>query len=160
MLKKSITFEDYNGNQVTEDFFFNFSKAELIEMEMIEQGGLTKLLQKIIDEQDGSKIIEMFKRIILQSVGRKSEDGRRFIKSDEIRREFEQTDAYSTLFMELATDAKAASDFMNGVIPASLAAEVEKATQSRPVQEVVLPEPPLETLSREELLALAQKHKQ
>lgn len=117
MIKKTITYTDYDGNERTEDFYFNLTKAEVMEMEMMTDGGLEKTINKIIQTTDTKKIIEMFKSIILKSYGEKSLDGRRFIKNDEIREAFSQTEAYSQLFMELATDAKAASEFVNGVIP-------------------------------------------
>lgn len=117
MIKKTITYTDYDGNDRTEDFYFNLTKAEVMEMEMMTDGGLQKMIEKIIQTSDTKKIIEIFKGIILKSYGEKSPDGRRFIKNDELRDAFSQTEAYSQLFMELATDAKAATDFVNGVIP-------------------------------------------
>ena len=117
MIKKTITYTDYDGNDRTEDFYFNLTKAEVMEMEMMTDGGLQKMIEKIIQTSDTKKIIEIFKGIILKSYGEKSPDGRRFIKNDELRDAFSQTEAYSNLFMELATDAKAATDFVNGVIP-------------------------------------------
>lgn len=117
MIKKTITYTDYDGNNRTEDFYFNLTKAEVMEMEMSTDGGLEKMINKIIQTTDTKKIIEIFKSIILKSYGEKSPDGRRFIKNDELREAFSQTEAYSQLFMELATDAKAATDFVNGVIP-------------------------------------------
>ena len=119
MLKKTITFEDYDGNSRTEDFYFNLSKAEIAEMEMSIDGGVSKLLDKIVETNDNQKIVKYFKEFILKSYGKKSLDGRRFMKSKEITDEFSQTEAYSQLFMELATDADKASEFVNGIIPKS-----------------------------------------
>jgi hypothetical protein len=126
MLKKTITFDDYNGEKVTEDFYFNLTKAELVELELSEKGGLVNLMEKIVKTRDGAQIIDIFKKIILLAYGEKSEDGRRFIKSPELREAFSQTEAYSDLFMDLATNAGTAAEFMTGIIPASLAAEVKK----------------------------------
>ncbi|MDY6073113.1 MAG: hypothetical protein SPI49_03340 [Eubacteriales bacterium] len=117
MLKKTITYNDYDGNERTEDFYFNLTKAEVMEMELGINGGLTKFLQKIVSERDNSKIIEMFKNIILKSYGEKSLDGKRFIKNEEIANNFSQTEAYVELFMELATDAESAAAFINGIVP-------------------------------------------
>lgn len=117
MIKKTISYTDYDGNERTEDFYFNLTKAEVMEMEMTTDGGLQKMIEKIIQTSDTKKIIELFKGIILKSYGEKSPDGRRFIKNDEIRDAFAQTEAYSQLFMELATDADKASEFVNGVVP-------------------------------------------
>jgi len=117
MLKKTITYEDYDGNKRTEDFYFNLSKAEILEMEMGVSGGMTQMLNRIIAEQDSEKIIKTFKEIILKAYGEKSPDGKRFIKSEELSTAFSQTEAFSQLFMELATDADAAAKFVNGIIP-------------------------------------------
>lgn len=121
MLKEKITYTDYNGNERTEDFYFNLSKAELMEMEMSTSGGLTEMIQRIIAEQDAPNIIKIFKDLILRSYGQKSLDGKRFIKSDASREEFSQTEAYSILFMKLATNADEAAKFVNGIMPAELA---------------------------------------
>lgn len=117
MLKKNIKYVDYDGNDRAEDFYFNLNKAEVIELQLGTVGGLTKTLEKIVQEKDTSRIIEYFKTIILNAYGEKSADGRRFIKSQELRDAFEQTEAYSELFMELASDAKMAAEFINGVLP-------------------------------------------
>lgn len=120
MLKKRIKYTDYNGEKREEDFYFNLSKAELIELELSTEGGLEQMIQKITDTRDMPKLIELFKRLILMSYGEKSENGKRFIKNQELSDSFAQTEAYSELFMELATDDKAASDFVNGIIPQGL----------------------------------------
>lgn len=120
MLKKTITYVDYNGTQRTEDFYFNLSQAEIMEMEMSTTGGLAEMIQKIVAAQDTPSLIKIFKDLILKTYGEKSLDGKRFIKSDEIREAFSQTEAYSQLFMELATNANAAAEFVNGVIPKPL----------------------------------------
>lgn len=126
MLKKTITYEDFNGTTLKEDFFFHLSKAELIELEMSHQGGLSATLARIVAAEDAKSIIEEFKNIILTSYGVRSDDGKRFIKSQELREEFVSTEAYSTLFMELVTDTDAAVEFVNGVIPAGMAEEAAK----------------------------------
>ncbi len=117
MLKKTIAYTDYNGTERTEDFYFNLSEAEIAEMEMGTMGGYADMIQRIINAQDVPSIIKIFKELILRAYGEKSPDGKRFIKSEEISTAFSQTEAYSTLFMELATDADAASAFVNGIIP-------------------------------------------
>lgn len=127
MLKKTITYTDYNGLERTEDFYFNLSKAEIMEMEMSTTGGFAEMLQKIVAAQDAPAIIKVFKDITLKAYGEKSPDGKRFIKNDELREAFSQTEAYSQLFMELATDADAASNFIKAIIPADLEKELDKA---------------------------------
>lgn len=121
MLKKTIAYTDYNGIERKEDFYFNLSKAEIMEMELGTAGGFAEMIQKIIDAQDAPTLVKIFKDLVLKAYGEKSADGKRFIKSEELSKEFEQTEAYSNLFMELATDANAASDFVNGIIPADIA---------------------------------------
>lgn len=117
MLKKKITYTDYNGVERSEDFYFNLTEAEITEMEMSTTGGFTGMIQRIVDAQDMPSIIKVFKEIILKAYGEKSADGRRFVKSEELSNEFSQTEAYSQLFMELATDAEAASAFINAIVP-------------------------------------------
>lgn len=117
MLKKTITYTDYNGNERTEDFYFNLTKAEIMEMELGTTGGLSEMIQRIVSAQDAPAIIKIFKELVLKAYGQKSADGKRFIKSDELSTEFAQTEAYSQLFMELATDADAAAKFVNGIVP-------------------------------------------
>lgn len=117
MLKKTITYTDYDGNSRTEDFYFNLSKAELMEMEMGTTGGLTQMVNKIVAEQETPKIIALFKDILLKAYGEKSPDGKRFIKSEELSAGFAQTEAYSDLFMELATNDGKAAEFINAIIP-------------------------------------------
>ena len=117
MLKKTITYTDYNGDQRTEDFYFNLTKAEVTEMEMSIDGGLSGKLHRIVQTKDSKEIIASFKDLILKAYGEKTPDGKRFIKNQEIRDAFEQTEAYSELFMELCLNAEAAAAFVNGVIP-------------------------------------------
>ena len=126
MLKKTITYTDYNNNERTENFYFNLTKAELMEMEMSTNGGLAEMINKIVASQDAPSIIKIFKELVLKAYGEKSLDGKRFIKNDDIREEFSQTEAYSQLFMELATDADAAAAFVNGIMPAGLSQEEAK----------------------------------
>lgn len=121
MLKLTRTYEDYNGNSRTEDFYFNLTQAEVIEMEVSVDGGLVEHINRIVAAQNGREIIALFKDLVLRAYGEKSADGKRFVKNQEIRDAFAQTEAYSDLFMELATDAKAAADFVNGIIPAQKA---------------------------------------
>lgn len=119
MLKKTITYTDYNGAERTEDFYFNLSKAEVMEMEMSTSGGLVEMIKKIVAAQDAPAIIKIFKDLVLKAYGEKSPDGKRFIKSEEIATAFSQTEAYSQLFMELAINADEAAKFVNGIVPAA-----------------------------------------
>ena len=120
MLKKTVTYVDYNGVERTEDFYFNLSKAEVTEMELSVEGGFSKMLEEIVKSNDNARILELFKEMILKAYGEKSADGRRFIKSKELSEAFSQTEAYSEIFMELAMDEKAAAAFVNGIMPANL----------------------------------------
>lgn len=117
MLKKTIEFKDFNGNTRKEDFYFNLTEAEVTEMELSVEGGLVEMINRIVAAQNGKEIIDTFKEMIRKSYGEKSPDGRRFIKNQEVWEKFAQTEAYSKLFMELATNHQAASDFVNGITP-------------------------------------------
>lgn len=124
MFTKTIKYTDYNGVEREEKFLFNLTKAELTEMELGTTGGFSETIKKIIETQDSPSIIKIFKELILKSYGEKSADGKRFIKIDDNGRSlanaFSQTEAYSQLFMELATDDEKAAEFVNGLIPADL----------------------------------------
>lgn len=125
MLKKTITYTDYNGVERNEDFWFNLTNAELMELELSTSGGLTETIKKIVSTQDTPAIMKLFKDLILRSYGEKSADGKHFIKIDDdgkmLNNKFSQTEAYSILFTELAQDDKAASEFVNGIVPAETA---------------------------------------
>lgn len=151
MLKKTITYTDFNGEEVKEDFFFHLSKAELIELEMSHNEGLSTALQNIIDANDGKAIMDEMKKIIMMSYGKKSTDGKRFIKNQNLREEFASSEAYSTLFVELVTDADAATIFMDGIIPAGVEEMAEKISKLNEPK----PDPTIVTLS--ELAALSSE---
>jgi hypothetical protein len=127
-----MTFTDYEGQERTEDFYFNFTKAELSEMEFTWPGGLAKFYEKIVAEQDPVQLVSHFKILILKAYGEKSLDGRRFMKSPEISQAFSETEAYSDLFMELSNNADSAAAFCNGIIPnipdPALASQLKMAT--------------------------------
>lgn len=128
MLKRTMTYTDYNGVERTEDFYFNLTKAELAELELSVDGGFSEMAQKIANTKNAPELVKLFKELILKAYGEKSADGRRFMKVDEkgnpLSVGFSQTEAYSQLFMELSQDADAASKFFTGVIPADLGKEV------------------------------------
>ena len=126
MIKKTITYTDYNGVERTENFYFGLNKAEIMDMELGVTGGFRQLLQMIIDKQDIPKLIDAFKMLIKKSYGEKSPDGRRFIKSDELTQAFIQTEAYSELYMELLGDAERAAAFVNGIMPADVMAAMKE----------------------------------
>ncbi|MDO5785272.1 MAG: hypothetical protein Q4P20_09455 [Eubacteriales bacterium] len=130
MLKKNITYTDYNGVERTEDFYFNLTKAEIMEMEMSTVGGMTEMIEKIVAAQDAPAIIETFKNIIFKAYGEKSTDGKRFVKSDELSTAFSQTEAYSQLFLELITDADAAAAFVNEIMPKLPDAQTDTSTNN------------------------------
>ena len=141
MLKKTIKYTDFNGNEVTEDFYFNLTKAEVAEMELGAsrldadgniKGGMQDLLSEIVASGSGQRIMDTFKEILARSYGMRSEDGKRFIKSKELFEEFTQSAAYSEFFMELITDADAASSFIKAVMPADLSVESDKPKPQPP----------------------------
>lgn len=125
MIKKTIKYTDFLGNEREEEFYFNLSKAELMQMNFDTEGGLEQFIKKITREQDVKKLAEMFKRIIMLSYGEPSADGKYFLKEDgELAKKFEQTEAFSELYWELATNADSASEFVNGVVPANLRKQI------------------------------------
>lgn len=116
MYKKVIKFEDFNGQTREETKYFNLSKAELMEMELSTQAGMEEMIRMLIATKDNAKIVQTFKDLILKSYGIKSEDGTRFIKTQELRDEFEQSNAYSEFFMEILSSTDEQTRFINGVI--------------------------------------------
>lgn len=120
MLKKTITYEDYDGNKRTEDFYFNLNEAELTELRLSRNGGLEVMLERIVKEQDASQIIAIVKEILLRAYGEKSDDGKVFLKSPEISHKFECTEAYNEIFMSICESPEAASSFFNALLPAKL----------------------------------------
>ncbi len=130
MYKKAITYTDFDGVEKTETFYFNLTKAEMIKMEL-RSGGMQEMLQRITDAQDSYKVAEVIEDIIARSYGEKSPDGKRFIKNQEIMDAFKATEAYSELFMELMTNATAASDFVNGIIPQEVRDAAQKELDRR-----------------------------
>ena len=116
MYKKTITYKDYNGDEHTEDFYFNLTQADLLDME-IESNGFREMIQRIVDAENNTELFKVFKSIIRRSYGKKSPDGKRFIKSDEIFEEFESSPAYSDFVMSLVLDSTAGLDFVNGIMP-------------------------------------------
>ena len=117
MVKKTIKYKDYNDVEREEDFYFDLSAAEITEMELTTEGGMSAYIQKITNTKDMPSLVKLFKELILKSYGVKSPDGRRFMKDEQLSKEFMQTPAYSILFMELATNEEMASAFINGIIP-------------------------------------------
>lgn len=138
MLKKTINYVDYDGNEREEDFYFNLTKAELMEMSLSTSGGLDKYIERITKAQDTAKLIELFKDIIIKSYGVKSDDGKRFIKKPELTEEFTQTEAYSDLFTTLATDENEAAAFINGIMPKELL-DAAKEEVNKPAEVVEMP---------------------
>jgi hypothetical protein len=138
MLKKEITYENFDGEETTDTFYFNVSKPEIIELELDVDGGFGKMMERIVEANNTKLLVKEFKRIILLAYGVKSEDGKRFIKSDELREEFSQTAAYSELFMQLALDADAAAEFIKGILPKDLSDTIEEVKPAA----VESPQPP------------------
>ena len=120
MIKKTMTYTDFNGVERKEDFYFNLTKAEVLKMEMGVKGGLAEQIKRIVDTQDQPAIIEVFEDLIQKAYGVKTPDGRGFLKRKEDLEAFVSTQAYSDLYMELATDDKKAAEFINGIVPPDL----------------------------------------
>ena len=133
MYKITETYTDYDDNQRTEDFYFNYSEAELADLQFSVSGGLAGMIDKIIKTNDMPKLVELFRELIQKAYGEKSNDGRRFMKSPELTKEFTETVAYSQIYMRLATDSKAAQEFINKVVPKSMKDKMQQANQQNVV---------------------------
>ena len=127
MFKEHFEYEDYNGVKREEDHYFNLSQPEIVKLNFSSAGGLKETVLRLTQEQNGGKIIELFERIIQMSIGRKSEDGRRFEKSPEIINDFVSTPMYPMLYMRLATDAEYATKFINAIVPKEVSEAAAKA---------------------------------
>lgn len=130
MLKKTVTYIDFDGNERTEDFFFNLTEQEIAEMELSTEGGLGNFINKAVAAKSQVELIELFKKLILAAYGVKSADGRRFVKNDAVREDFMSTQAFSDIYMELVQDADKASAFFNGIVPK----EKNKASAALPAR--------------------------
>ena len=117
MLKKTVTYKDLNGKERTETFYFHYFESEIMDMEMSEEGGLAERIQRIIDAKDQPSLLKVIKKFVIDAYGVKSDDGRRFDKSQEVKDAFLQCPAYSKIYMELLTDDLLAADFVNQVVP-------------------------------------------
>lgn len=139
MYKWTLTYTDFNDRERTEDFYFNFTKAELMEMELGKEGGLTASLQRIINAKDTPDIIKEVKKLLLDAYGVKSDDGRHFIKNAEIREEFEHSEPYSVMFLELSTNDEKAAEFVNGIMPKDIREQVMKEGGNIASQPLLMP---------------------
>lgn len=133
MYKITETYTDYDDNQRTEDFYFNYSKAELADLQFSVAGGLAGMIDKIIKTNDIPELVKLFRELIQKAYGQKSNDGRRFMKSPELTKEFTETVAYSQIYMRLATDSKAAQEFINKVVPKDMQDKMQQANQQNVV---------------------------
>lgn len=131
MLTKTVTYEDYNGVERTENFYFNLSKAKLMEMELGVDGGYAEFIKKIIDAKDTKQLIKLFKELVLTAYGVKDDSGKRFIQNAEVAAEFEQSPAYSEIFMELVTDDVKAAEFVTGIMPKDLSSQAQEAMKEQ-----------------------------
>ena len=140
MLKKTIKFTDYFGEERTQDFYFNLNKSELIEMNFTTTGGMEHMLEEIRNSHDNKRIYELFKGIILKAYGEKSADGYRFVKSPELSEAFSQTEAFNELIVEMFSDPNAAAKFMMGIVPSDLATKAKEQITAGEIPGVSLPE--------------------
>lgn len=126
MIKKTIAYTDYEGNERKETFYFNLTKTELLELEVSEAGGFTKMIERIQEARDAKTVLEVLKEIVHKSYGVKSPDGKKFVKSDELSTGFEQTEAYDQLMMDMIKNPEKAAAFFNGLLPKDLEQQVDK----------------------------------
>ncbi len=138
MLTKKITYTDLNDEEVTEELHFHMSKAELVKFELgYAPLGFEKTLQKAIDAEDGTTIVQIFDDFLVNAYGQKTPDGRRFIKNDTLRSEFKASEAYSEIFLELVTSPEKSDEFVNGVIPKGLAEQLDALDLETPTESAV-----------------------
>jgi hypothetical protein len=169
VLKKTIKYTDFNGNEQSEEFHFHLSAEKLLELEATLPGGFEQHVDRIMASEDGAQILELFKRLISMSIGKVSEDGKRFVQNDEIHDAFTQTNAYTKLFLELGSSADIAAKFFNGIVPNDLAVQAAKmqagggdsATRERvntspPVRKIIS-KADAETMGRDELFQKMQQ---
>ena len=131
MIKKTVTYTDYNGEQRTETFYFHYTEAEILDMEMSEEGSFIDRIQRIIDAKDKTALMKLIKKFVIDAYGVKSEDGKRFMKNDELKTAFLECPAYSDIFMEMVTNDEVAADFVNGVIPSTMKDRVAKLSNGK-----------------------------
>lgn len=136
MYSRNITYTDYNGDERTERFYFNMNKKELLDLELKyqEKGGIRRAMEKMMDDNDAKGVIGVIDELVCASYGEKASDGKRFIKGDEVLRDFTSTEAYSNLVMELLNDSEKLSTFMTAIMPADVRAEAEKALREQKEQ--------------------------
>lgn len=140
MLKKTMTTVDFGGTERTEDYYFNLTKAEIMEMQLCTDGGFVETVKKIVEAKNQLELTRLFKKIICASYGVLSPDGRKFVKNQQVLDDFMATQAYSDLYIELLSgDGKAAEDFVNGILPKDLTDEAAKAPVSQPGLAVLNP---------------------
>ena len=130
MIKKTIKFTDYDGNERTKDYWFNLNRRELTEMEMRQKNGMEAMLKKMVEEEDRDRLIDFFKELIEMSIGEKSEYGQYFFKDPDIVRKFKASEAYTELWLELINNTEAAVAFVNGIIPQDIAEKAAEAQQA------------------------------
>jgi hypothetical protein len=154
VLKKTITYKDFNDVEQSDEFHFHLSAEKLLELEATLPGGFEAHVENILKSQDGAQILELFKRLIRYSIGHVSEDGKRFVQNDAITNDFVQTNAYTALFLELGSDADTAAAFFNGIVPQDLAEQAEKMTasggDSASRERVTTPAPTRKVISKED----------
>lgn len=121
MIKKTVTYKDLNGKERTETFYFHYFESEIMDMEMSEEGGLAERIQRIIDAKDQASLLKVIKKFVIDAYGVKSDDGRRFTKSQEVKDAFVECPAYSKIYMELLTNDELAAEFVNKVVPEDMA---------------------------------------
>ena len=131
MIKKTVTYTDYNGEQRTETFYFHYTEAEILDMEMSEEGSFADRIQRIIDAKDKTALMKLIKKFVIDAYGVKSEDGKRFMKNDELKTAFLECPAYSDIFMEMVTNDEVAAEFVNGVITSTMKDRVAKLSNGK-----------------------------
>ena len=144
---KEVTYTDYFGNQRTEKCHFQLSESELTELAYSVKGGFIAAMTRMIDDRNEPELVENYKKLLLLAYGEISPDGRRFMKSEELSREFSQTPMYDKIFMELTTSETALSDFVRNVIPQNLSNDLPDNISVDTLKDLVNSKPAIETTS-------------
>lgn len=131
MFKKTVTYRDFNDVERTEEYFFHLSTTEVLKLEKNKDGSLSEQLEKIQRDEDEAAMLDMITKLVLLAYGEKSEDGRRFVKSDKLVEEFTETEAYSQIFLDIMTNENELIDFITGILPKEMSQEVQKAMKEQ-----------------------------
>lgn len=117
MLKQKVQYEDFDGATQVEDLYFNLNRMELIALQSrYGKEDMAAYIDKLVEDKDIEKVYEILNDIVLSAYGIRSEDGKRFLKSETIREEFKQSLAYDALIEDFHDETrKVLESFIVGI---------------------------------------------